>query len=60
MFEVKFAKMVFAEVESSRDGRRDSCIVVVSGVIGELLVIKIIDDVGWFGEVCIGFVLEKS
>lgn len=58
--EAKLAKMVPAEAEPSRDGRRDPCTVVASGAIGEPLVIKIIDDAGRFGEARTGSVLEKS
>ena len=58
--EAKLAKMVPAEAEPSRDGRRDPCTVVASGAIGEPLVIKIIDDAGRFGEGRTGSALEKS
>ena len=60
--EAKLAKMVPTgpATTPSRESHRDPCAVVVSGAIGEKLVIKIIDDAGRVGEGCTASTLSKS
>jgi len=56
--EAKLAKMV--GTETTREARRDAATVVVSGALGERLVIKIIDDAGRMGRGETTSVLERS
>ena len=59
--EAKLAKLVpTGTAETSRSSHRDPCVVVVSGSIGEALVIKIIDDAGRVGEGRTTSALAKS
>lgn len=60
--EAKLAKMVPSESTdaTSREGRRDPATVVVSGALGEPLIVKIIDDAGRVGQGQTASVLEKS